>query len=247
MCEAIRILTKNDVYHGHMINDNREDCALWHAAMDAKHPPPGTSPYPFDWDSLLGNYAGVTDFPAAHFWQELMDAYPEAKVVLVQRDYDNWLKSWGIIVDVFCDWRSQLMAYSFPQTTIGMMVSLNYRLAYVRGATNKQEVYAGARDFYDGHYADIRRECPSERLLNYKIGSGWEPLCEFLGKPVPDCPFPRMNDAEAMNTKIDDMRGDTYKKTMRRFTVLASAALSIGATAFWSKPGGFNLRALSWA
>ena len=27
---------------------------------------------------------------------------------------------------------------------------------------------------------------------------GWEPLCKFLNVPIPDCPFPRVNDTEAM-------------------------------------------------
>lgn len=231
MCHALRILTDSDVYHGHMINDNRKDCAQWHAAMDAKHPAPGTTPVPFtveDWDKLLGNYAGVTDFPAAHFWRELMDTYPDAKVVLVQRNYDTWLESWMIIVRVFCDWRSQLMAWGFPNSTIGMMVNLNYRLAYVRGVTSEKEVLAGARKFYDSHYADIRKYTPPERLLEYKMGSGWQPLCDFLGKDVPDCPFPRANDAETMRKHIDLMRRDTYKKTMKRYGVTISTVLVLG-------------------
>jgi hypothetical protein len=29
------------------------------------------------------------------------------------------------------------------------------------------------------------------------VKEGWEPLCKFLGKPIPDEGFPRTNDAEA--------------------------------------------------
>ena len=35
---------------------------------------------------------------------------------------------------------------------------------------------------------------PPERLLLYRLGSGWGPLCEFLGDKVPDGPFPRGNE-----------------------------------------------------
>lgn len=35
-----------------------------------------------------------------------------------------------------------------------------------------------------------------------KMGDGWEPLCEFLGKPVPDEPFPWVNDAEAASQTV---------------------------------------------
>ena len=37
---------------------------------------------------------------------------------------------------------------------------------------------------------------PPERLLVYEVKEGWEPLCRFLGVPVPQTPFPHVNDAE---------------------------------------------------
>lgn len=43
----------------------------------------------------------------------------------------------------------------------------------------------------------IRGLVPKERLLEWYIDDGWEPLCKFLGKPVPppDVPFPHANAA----------------------------------------------------
>lgn len=41
----------------------------------------------------------------------------------------------------------------------------------------------------------IRGLVPKERLLEWTVEDGWEPLCEFLGKPVPDEPFPHENAA----------------------------------------------------
>ncbi|GAA2145716.1 hypothetical protein GCM10009727_46430 [Actinomadura napierensis] len=40
----------------------------------------------------------------------------------------------------------------------------------------------------------MRREIPAGRLLEFEAAQGWEPLCAFLGVPVPDEPFPRSND-----------------------------------------------------
>lgn len=34
-----------------------------------------------------------------------------------------------------------------------------------------------------------------ERLLEWSVEDGWAPLCKFLGKPVPDEPFPHVNAA----------------------------------------------------
>ena len=54
---------------------------------------------------------------------------------------------------------------------------------------------AVAREKYREHYAMVRRVTPKERL-EYRMGDGWEPLCKFLGKEVPEVPFPRANDTE---------------------------------------------------
>ena len=35
---------------------------------------------------------------------------------------------------------------------------------------------------------------PARQLLVYQVKDGWEPLCAFLGVPVPSEPFPRTND-----------------------------------------------------
>jgi hypothetical protein len=41
----------------------------------------------------------------------------------------------------------------------------------------------------------IRGLVPKERLLEWYIDDGWEPLCKFLGKPVPGVEFPHANAA----------------------------------------------------
>jgi hypothetical protein len=39
----------------------------------------------------------------------------------------------------------------------------------------------------------VQQTLPADRLLTYDVAQGWEPLCAFLGVPVPDEPFPRIN------------------------------------------------------
>lgn len=39
----------------------------------------------------------------------------------------------------------------------------------------------------------VRTVIPARQLLVYEVKDGWEPLCSFLGAPVPDEPFPRTN------------------------------------------------------
>jgi len=62
---------------------------------------------------------------------------------------------------------------------------------------------ANARERYREHNETIRRMMPPERLLEFKLADGWGPSCEFLGKEVPDVPFPRVNEA----AEFQEMKG----------------------------------------
>ena len=46
-----------------------------------------------DWDSVLGGFQSTVDWPGCAFWRELLDAYPDAKVVLTVRDPQRWYDS----------------------------------------------------------------------------------------------------------------------------------------------------------
>jgi len=61
-------------------------------------------------------------------------------------------------------------------------------------AWSKAECYEGAREAYDDYFREVRRLVHPDRRLEYRMGSDWKPLCEFLGVLVPNAPFPRVND-----------------------------------------------------
>ena len=52
---------------------------------------------------------------------------------------------------------------------------------------------ATAIQVFTAHNEDVRRSVPREKLLIYESGEGWEPLCDFLGVPVPAAPYPKVN------------------------------------------------------
>ena len=58
------------------------------------------------------------------------------------------------------------------------------------------------RDFmieaFKKHNAEVQRVIPAKRLLVYEASQGWGPLCKFLGVPIPETPFPRVNSREEM-------------------------------------------------
>ncbi len=55
-----------------------------------------------------------------------------------------------------------------------------------------------ATKLYYEWVASVKRTVPPERLLVFDVKEGWEPLCKFLDVPVPDEPFPRVNDKAKM-------------------------------------------------
>ena len=185
-------------YHSILWFSNIRDCAAWNTAQDAKFFSKGTPFTKTEWDALLGTSSAVSaDPPAVAFAEELISTYPEAKVILVERDLEAWYESfnkavmepsWSPFLNFLGDWDPWI---------IGPIRDTHHR--WIRGwcgVNSKEEMQAKARDMYRSHYELVRRITPPERLLEYRLGDGWEPLCAYLGKEVPEVNFPRVNDRE---------------------------------------------------
>ena len=61
---------------------------------------------------------------------------------------------------------------------------------------------------YEAHVAAVRSTVPPERLLEHKLGDGWEPLCAHLGVPIPAIPYPNRNSAAEFEAALQRDRGD---------------------------------------
>ena len=90
---------------------------------------------------------------------------------------------------------------------------------------------ANAETVYHEHYTAIRAKVPRERLLEFRLGEGWKPLCEFLGKDVPETEFPRINDAKDFQRKVDETI-QQYIRSAIKALILPSVIL-VGAVAAW--------------
>ena len=58
---------------------------------------------------------------------------------------------------------------------------------------------------FERHNDAVRAEVPAERLLVYELGSGWEPLCEFLDVPVPEEEYPHVNSSKDFKNRMREM------------------------------------------
>ncbi|KAH7029547.1 uncharacterized protein B0I36DRAFT_325976 [Microdochium trichocladiopsis] len=152
-----------------------------------------------DWDAAWGEYDIVTDL-VSPFAPQLIEAYPDAKVVVVQRDFDPWWASMQGTIFMFLDEPDAAIKRFVGGVLLGIRGGHAMRkiLLGFFGVERKEDITeVVARAKYDEYYAQIRKMVPPERRLEYRLGDGWEPLCAFLGKDVPDEPFPRLNDTVA--------------------------------------------------
>ena len=60
--------------------------------------------------------------------------------------------------------------------------------------------------YFERHTEEVIRGVPKGRLLVYEVGEGWEPLCEFLGVPVPSTPFPHVNVRDDFKMMMQGLR-----------------------------------------
>lgn len=156
---------------------------------------------PLDWDQVFAGYQATVDWPAAAFWRELIEEYPDAKVILTVRDPQRWYDSAAAtifkpLVHLSGD------GLAFRMATLGSprIASLGrvLRAVLVEGTFDGRIADRDhAIGVFEQHIEDVTAVVPADRLLVYEVAQGWGPLCDFLGVPVPDDAFPHANDAEA--------------------------------------------------
>jgi Sulfotransferase domain len=145
-----------------------------------------------DWSGTFSGYQAAVDWPASAFWRELTDTYPEAKVVLTVRDPDRWYDS--IEKTLY----AQYLQAREQNTLFARMVRPMIWDGIFGGRFDRES----ATDRFRQHVADVAEAVPAHRLLVFKTGEGWGPLCEFLDVPVPAEEFPRSNDSTSFQERI---------------------------------------------
>jgi hypothetical protein len=206
--EALNILGIRCFHGFDLWHTSPELYGLWLDVVRAKfrsdsHPPEytgkGVHCQRESWDRLLGDFGGASDAPCIAFADELRLVYPEAKVILVERDPDTWLESFmEVIGNELGGPTLTLMAWLDPWQLGPLLKVVRISMQGLFGGLSKEHFWANAVRVYREHYAHVKEITPPEQLLEYRLGSGWEPLCEFLGKPVPNQPFPRLNERGAI-------------------------------------------------
>jgi hypothetical protein len=186
-----------------------EHVPLWHEAARGREP---------NWGDIYQGYVATVDWPAASFWRELHRAYPESLVLLSTRaSTDEWFRSAdATIIEFTRQAGEQEVTRWTPDMQAWYSMILDVFETRFTPAPFDEQL---AKKAYERHNAEVRAEVPADRLLEWQPGDGWEPLCERLGVPVPDEPFPKINQTdtwrEAMGLRPLDSGGGRLRR-MRR-------------------------------
>lgn len=183
MKDALEILGFGPCHHMEEIFAHPEQVRLWQAVRAGD---------PIDWNAVFAGYVSQVDWPGAHVWRELAAAFPEAKVVHTIRPDDQWWGSFSTTIGKLIRVRGTL---PLPPH-IAEMMEVGHDLVSVRTFGDRADDKAAALAAYHRRLDEVKEAIPASRLLVYDVAQGWEPLCAFLGVPVPDQPFPRRNGRE---------------------------------------------------
>jgi len=239
MQAALEILGIGPVCHGEDIFLQSLEMNMALQGLEAKFLPEKATCRPFqrhEFDQLFGKYRAVSDAPCCHFGPELMAAYPDAKVVLVERDIRSWYQSYSSTVANVGFHRGLIytLVSLLNPTPAGRRRRLERLLCTITGGADSREgVLERICDTYRRHYAEVREAARPGQVLEYRLGDGWEPLCEFLGKPIPDVPFPHKNERAEFVEKLAHGRKLMTANAKRRLGLGILVLVGVAAV-FWA-------------
>ena len=178
--QGLEILGFKKCYHMSEVVVHPEHVELWLDAWRGKD----------IWKTLFAGYQATVDWPAATFWPQLMHVYPEAKIVLSIRDADEWFES--ARNTIFQSMDSNLLTKDQAlRTRIEMLKEIIVDGTFDGDLTNKDKCIKT----YKENIERCRSEVPSDRLIEFNISLGWEPLCRGLDLKIPQQPYPHVNQA----------------------------------------------------
>ncbi|PWY91648.1 hypothetical protein BO94DRAFT_555458 [Aspergillus sclerotioniger CBS 115572] len=188
-----------------------------------------------EFDALLGHCDAVINTAAALFNPEIITAYPDAKIILnTRKDVDAWHRSalktlaeegadqWSLwflrlwTADMYWLWRLYC-TFGYP--------------GLFRGRTTREGLERNGKRVYMEHGEMVRGMVKEEgRLLEWNVEDGWGGC--FLGKEVPDVPFPKANDPAAFRQHMQDLVRPRVMRSLRNFALCVASVGAVGLRLF---------------
>ena len=226
-------------YHFYSIFCSGDDMDMWEEAFRSKYFGGQTPLNRAFWDKLLGHVSAVTDFPSIAFAEELIAAYPEAKVILWQRDEDSWFHSFRkASIEPYKGWIGPVFSWLDPDD-FGRGWHLTTQSLYLGKfrARDAVELQDNARRVYREHFNSIREQVKFQpgRVLEYQLAQGWDPICKFLELDMPEGQFPHANDSGTHDEMVGIMLVKMAERVLWRWSrVLWPILLATAIMRYWT-------------
>jgi hypothetical protein len=186
-----------------MRNFEKGHMDMWNDFMEGKGK--------MDWNFIYDGYDASLDIPSCIYWREQMEAFPDARVILTVRDLDAWWNSWSNAVS--SQEQSVISLGYLPRFAAVRRMVINWEKNFFRIEPGKY-VAEDTKARIHEHNEAVKATVPPERLLVFNFQDGWEPLCKFLGFPVPDEPFPHEHAGVAA---IEEAMGKMVMEDMQKY------------------------------
>ncbi|TKA71956.1 hypothetical protein B0A55_05384 [Friedmanniomyces simplex] len=237
---ALDNLGFGDVYHGWKTAEQPGCYVQWTRLGSAKYSTHHKNPSLLnraEFDRVIGHCGAVTDLPTAAFAPEMLRAYPEAKVILNRRrDVDAWYESQKMtIATLFADWKT-ITPCLFEAQLFWTWQCVRFVVFKMAG----DDFERNGREMYLEHYARLEAECRRQgrEWLDWTVQDGWEPLCKFLDKPVPDHPFPSGNTVGDFDARRARVHKQQFQRALRNASIVGVLLMVAIATVWYRVSSG---------
>jgi Sulfotransferase domain len=206
-------------YHMFEVIENKENKSHLGFWNDVANAPEGEQ---HNWNDVFEKYTATVDNPGSCVWRELLEAYPDAKVLVTlhPRGPEAWYES-TIDTIYFTEsmWQFRFLRLFTPfAKKMGNMTS---KLVWQRSLKGTMRDKEAAIARYHEHVEEIKAAVPADRLLIFTVDQGWGPLCNFLEVEAPETEFPNVNDRTEIKKTIKDITKGAYV-----FLTIGGAALA---------------------
>jgi Sulfotransferase domain len=176
---ALEQLLGAPCYHMFEVAARPDDVPTWLAAARGER---------VDFEGLLEDFAAIVDWPGAAYWREIAATAPDALILLSTRESSaQW---WDSVDATILQVVSRPLGDDDPDTARRRAMVREMMDARFTPRWREREHAIAA---YERHNADVRASVPSDRLIDWRPGDGWEPICAALAIDVPDVAFPHVN------------------------------------------------------
>jgi Sulfotransferase domain len=160
---------------------------------------------PVDWHEVFEPWESTVDWPACSRWEELIEVFPEAPVLLNVRDFEGWYRSCEntILAVKEAAMAGELAEDPNRDPPSPELWGVIEQLIWQGDFQGRFKDKDWTRRMYEERIETIKATVPPERLTVWELGlDGWEPLAEMLGVEAPDKEFPRLHDTNEFRTEF---------------------------------------------